>query len=65
MIQIDMEMPKKCFDCPFVVNRQDSCGDFYLYCSLLGSNNIIYGEVRFRVKRKDCPLKEVKEKQNE
>ena len=47
MIQIDMDMPKTCGDCPL--------SDPEMYCKLSGLDI-----AAFNRKRDDCPLKEVK-----
>ena len=47
MVKIDMEMPKKCIDCPFV---------FYAkYCAL------VFRQVKLSEKPKWCPLIEINE----
>lgn len=47
MVQIDIEMPKTCGDCPL--------SDPEMYCPLSGLDI-----AAFNKKRDDCPLKEVK-----
>lgn len=58
MVQIDMEMPKNCAECPFNVEFNDIC-----YCCLInGCDGLMpdsYEEVTTQ-KLSKCPLREVK-----
>ena len=60
MIQIDMQMPKVCDDCPFM---DEDHGD-YPYCIALGQNR----GYTFRIREKrfpNCPLKSVEEQKED
>ena len=48
-IQIDIEMPKSCFDCP-LFNRE------HFSCNIIGYDE----DVSFLSRSKNCPLEEVK-----
>jgi hypothetical protein len=56
MIQIDMEMPKSCYECDFLVHMRDFDSTYeYPYCPYLGN------EVDISKRPAGCPLQEVKE----
>ena len=54
MIQIDMEMPKRCCDCRLC----DMCG----YCKAL--LKYVLTEDNYNVRAEDCPLKEIPNGEN-
>lgn len=51
MVQIDMEMPKSCFDCIFCDANFECC----LVTRIMFEENF-----NFRKRQKDCPLREVR-----
>jgi len=63
MIQIDMEMPESCFKCPLKTIEMDFENEFYYYCPKI--EQAIRGKKYDKQRFRKCPLKEVKEKQNE
>lgn len=62
MIQINIEMPKDCNNCPFAVHY-DSGGAHGFYCSLSNSNEHRWGEANDDgFKFADCPISAVENK---
>lgn len=63
MIGIDIEMPKSCSECPISSAEEDWGGDWFFYCR--PTQKALYGDKYHYKRYRKCPLKEVKEKQNE
>ena len=63
MIGIDMEMPKSCFECPLKTIEMDFENEFYYYCPKI--EQAIRGKKYDKQRFRKCPLKEVKELNNE
>ena len=59
MVQIDMPMPKSCYDCQFSVDNKD-----YHQCSLLQQKRVVTFDRRKR-RLPECPLNPVGEEENE
>ena len=64
MIQIDIPLPKSCFECPIKSVEEDySSIEYFYWCPLLKVD--IRGKKRHKQRFRKCPLKEVKELDNE
>ena len=58
MIKVNIDMPLKCFDCPFFI-PSDSPKDFTVKCKILGNLGSPLNLID--TKPIDCPLSEVTE----
>ena len=60
MIQINIPLPKTCSDCPIAHIEEDINATYYYDCKFI--NIPMYDSAR-RKRHRDCPLREVKEKE--
>ena len=60
MIQIDMEMPNSCYDCPFKKNYRNN--DFGIHCECELDDDYRTINILEHSKPQWCPLKEVPDK---
>lgn len=63
MIRIDMPMPKSCYECPLKTIEMDFENEFYYYCPKI--EQAIRGKKYDKQRFRKCPLKEVKEIDND
>ena len=59
MIQIDIEMPKSCLDCPLKTVEEDVYGWYFYWCPPI--RTAIRGKKYAKQRFRKCPLKENKE----